>query len=447
MNWQEATAWESVFNQLTSLLLASLQADEHLSLELASEQSHFVRFNTAKVRQAGTVADGSVTLSLIHNQRTAFATFPFTGNLAIDSATGLENLDYLRQEVRQLPEDPYIVLPENQGSSHEIYAGNLLSPDAAIAAILPAVQQVDFTGIYAAGTVIRAHANSAGQQHWFATETFCLDYSLITPSEKAVKEIFAGSNWQQEQYEEQIAAAKTQLEALATPAKEILPGRYRTYLAPAATAALIEMLSWGAVSEASLRQGSSGLAKLRQGKQLSPLLQISENFSRGIVPRFNESGEVAPEVLPVIANGELVNTLVNSRTAKEYNLVANGANSSESLRAPEIGTGSLNSADILSELGTGLYLANLHYLNWSDRVGGRVTGMTRYACFWVENGEFVAPIKDLRFDESLYACLGENLVGLTEFAELIPETGTYDSRQLGGCLVPGILVSDFTFTL
>ena len=30
---------------------------------------------------------------------------------------------------------------------------------------------------------------------------------------------------------------------------------------------------------------------------------------------------------------------------------------------------------------------NLHYLNWSDNIGGRITGMTRYACFWVENGE------------------------------------------------------------
>jgi len=447
MSWQNPEVLESAFNQLSSLLMGDLQRDEHLSIELESEQSQFIRFNTAKVRQAGTVADGTVKLRFIRDRQTAFAAFPFTGDLAVDSAVGLENLNYLRQEATQLPEDPYIVLPENKGSSREVYTGNLLAPEAAIAAILPAVQNVDFTGMYAAGRLIRANSNSAGQQHWFATDSFFLDYSMIAPSEKAVKVTFAGNSWDREQYQVQIETSKTQLKVLDAPAKEILPGRYRTYLAPAAAAALVEMLSWGAVSEASLRQGGSALAKLRQGKKLSPLLYLRENFSRGTVPRFNELGEIAPEILPVIVEGELVNTLVNSRTAKEYTIVANGANSSESLRAPEVGTGSLKSPEILQALGTGLYLSNLHYLNWSDRIGGRITGMTRYACFWVENGEIVAPIKDLRFDESIYAFLADNLEALTDFQEFIPETSTYGSRQLGGCLMPGMLVRDFTFTL
>lgn len=180
---------------------------------------------------------------------------------------------------------------------------------------------------------------------------------------------------------------------------------------------------------------------------LSSKLNLQENFSRGIVPRFNQLGEVAPEQIPVIEAGELVNTLVNSRTAKEYNLASNSANRSESLRAPELSTGSLAAEDILSALGTGLYLSNLHYLNWSDLPGGRITGMTRHACFWVENSKIIAPIKDLRFDETLYAFWGENLEALTDFQAFIPNTDTYNTRKLGGSLVPGMLVGDFTFTL
>ena len=447
MNFTEIAGLELVFHQLSELLLDHLQADEHLAIELASEQSHFIRFNAAKVRQAGIVTDGTVKLRFMHNQRTAFAAFPFTGALDVDSATGLENLSYLRQEVTQLPEDPYMILPENKGSSREVYLGELLPPEKATEAILPAVQQVDFTGLYASGFVIRANANSAGQKHWFATDSFFLDYSMIAPSAKAVKAILAGKCWHQEQYQEQIEQSKVQLKVLDAPAKEILPGRYRTYLAPAATAELLGMLSWGAISEASMRQGGSALAKLREGKTLSSLFNLGENFSRGIVPRFNELGEIAPEKLSLIVGGKLVNTLVNSRTAKEYGMVANHANSSESLRAPEVSRGSLQSENILQALGTGLYLSNLHYLNWSDRVGGRITGMTRYACFWVENAEIVAPIKDLRFDESLYAFLGENLEALTDFQEFIPEIDTYESRSLGGSLMPGMLVRDFTFTL
>jgi predicted Zn-dependent protease len=80
--------------------------------------------------------------------------------------------------------------------------------------------------------------------------------------------------------------------------------------------------------------------------------------------------------LPLIQAGQLVNTLINSRTAKEYGKVANGANGSESLRSPEVLPGTLPAADILKALDTGLYLSNLHYLNWSDRPTGRITGMT-----------------------------------------------------------------------
>jgi predicted Zn-dependent protease len=165
------------------------------------------------------------------------------------------------------------------------------------------------------------------------------------------------------------------------------------------------------------------------------------------VPRFNELGEIAPLTLPIIEAGNLINLLVCSATAKEYNLEANGASEEEALRSPEILSGELNHDRILEELDTGLYVSNLHYLNWSDRPNGRITGMTRYACFWVENGEIVAPIENLRFDDSLYQFWGENLIALTDFQEFIPNVGTYENRDLGGVWVPGMLIEGFTYTL
>jgi predicted Zn-dependent protease len=86
-------------------------------------------------------------------------------------------------------------------------------------------------------------------------------------------------------------------------------------------------------------------------------------------------------------------------------------------------------------------------LNWSDRPTGRITGMTRYACFWVEEGEIVAPISNLRFDASLYDFWGDNLLAVTDFAEYIAAVDSYGGRSLGGDLVPGMLIQDFTYTL
>lgn len=447
MNFSTLEELESTFFQLSERLINALDDGEHLSLELSGEQSHFIRYNAARVRQTGIIGDATLTLNLIFNHRTAFAAIPFTGDLAVDTALGIESLNLLHKEVSQLPEDPYIVLPENKGCSREVYGGELLPPAIAANEIFPIVQGLDFTGIYASGTILRANSNSAGQQHWFATDSFILDYSLIAPSEKAVKATLAGRHWQPDHFHDQIQQSKAQLLILDAPVHEVQPGRYRTYLAPAATAELITMLSWGAVSEASLRQGGSALAKLREGKTLSPLFSLRENFGGGTVPRFNELGEIAPLEVPLIQAGQLVNTLVSSRTAKEYEIVGNAATNGEGLRSPEVSPGSLKTEDILSQLDTGLYLSNLHYLNWSDRPGGRITGMTRYACFWVENGQIVAPIKDLRWDESLYSFWGDNLLDLTDSQEFIPETGTYDQRSLGGAFVPGMLVDNFTFTL
>ncbi|MDX2253978.1 MAG: TldD/PmbA family protein [Pseudanabaenaceae cyanobacterium bins.39] len=446
----EEQALEKNFYHLSDRLIDSLQNNEYLTINLDSERSQFTRFNHAQVRQSGVVADGNVTMSLIFNQRETYAEFPFTGDLEQDLAMGLECLQHLRQEVVQLPENPYLTLPENQGSSREFYQGKLLSPEEAIASILEPVTHLDFTGLYASGSIIRANTNSAGQKHWFATDSFFVDYSLFVQTnsgEKAVKGIYAGKEWQATDYARQIELSKQQLAALQRPSRAIGRGQYRTYFAPAAAADLFSFLSWS-VGEASLQQGSSALMKLKnQECTLSPHLSLSENFTYGNVPRFNHLGEFAPEYLPVIAQGKLVNTLVSSRSAKEYGKQANGAGTGESMRSPEIAAGHLTHDAILPSLDTGLYLSNLHYLNWSDRTGGRITGMTRYACFWVENGELIAPIENLRFDDSIYDFWGDNLVALTDFREFISSTSTYEKRSLGSILNPGMLVNNFTFTL
>ena len=436
------------FDRLVDAVLSQLQPQESLKLSLVGEQSQFVRFNGAKIRQIGSVIDGEISLTLMNSQRSSSRGIPFTGNEETDLPQVNAALEDLRQEVIQLPEDPYMVLPAGNATSREVHQGHLLEPDAIAAAILPAVEGLDFTGIYAGGTMIRAYADSAGQKHWFLTDSFALDYSLFTADGQAVKGTFAGNQWDQNAYAQKLIDSRQQLDRLAQSPKPIARGQYRTYLAPAAMADLIGILSWGGVSEASLQQGGSALGLLQQEeKQLSPIFSLSEDFSQGLVPRFNEWGEIAPVTLPIIQSGQLVNTLINSRTAKEYGKTANGANSAEGLRSPVVAKGNLPIAEVLKALDTGLYVSNLHYLNWSDRPSGRVTGMTRYACFWVEKGEIVAPIENLRFDESLYRFWGENLIAFTDTSEFIPEVGTYNNRDIGGIWVPGALVEDFTYTL
>ncbi|WP_346291326.1 TldD/PmbA family protein [Sphaerothrix gracilis] len=440
--------WETLFEQLADRLRSQLQAEETFTLTLSGESSQFVRFNQAKVRQSGLVQDGELQLTLMKQQRIGDRHLPFTGDQAEDLAQLQTALTELRAEVEQLPADPHIVLPSGSATSRESHHGQLLAPEAVAATILAPVQGLDFVGIYASGQVIRAYADSAGQTHWFETDTFTLDYSCFTADGQAVKGTVAGSDWDEAVYQHTIDQTKALLAKLAQPPKPIARGSYRTYLAPAAVADLISMFSWGGVSESAIRRGGSPFGLMRRGeKQLSPKFTLVEDFSQGLVPRFNELGEAAPQRLPIIAAGELRHSLISSRTAKEYDIDSNYAAGGEYLRSPKVEPGDLAESDILAALDTGLYVSNLHYLNWSDRPQGRITGMTRYACFWVEQGEIVAPIQNLRFDDSFYRIFGEQLLALTDFRQFIPEVGTYGNRSLGGAYVPGALVADFTYTL
>lgn len=443
----KADQLELAFRHLVTALSDRLHDHEHMSLELTGEQSQFVRFNRAKVRQIGTVSDCQVRLTLMADQRTGYYDLPLTGIEDQDWHHAQAALDTLRRELPQLPVDPYLVLPSGTATSGELYQGMIPAPRDVPDLVLAEVAGLDFAGLYAGGRVVRGYGDSVGQYHWFATDSFTLDYSLFTAEGQAVKGTYAGSHWQPNRYTARLDQAKQQLSRLAQPRKTVPAGSYRTYFAPAAIAELLSMFSWGGISEAALQRGDSAFRLLQTGERLSPLFTLSEDFSHGLVPRFNQLGDMTPAHVPLIVQGELVNTLVNARTAKEYGNVANGANDGETLRSPDLRPGDLSPDHVLTTLDTGLYVSNLHYLNWSDRPTGRITGMTRYACFWVEAGQIIAPIENLRFDESLYRCFGSNLVALTQTQDFVPEVGSYEHRDLGGMWVPGAIVDDFVYTL
>ncbi|MEL6137641.1 MAG: metallopeptidase TldD-related protein [Cyanobacteria bacterium J06628_6] len=439
---------EAVFDRLVGAIANQLAAYESFRLTLTGEDSQFTRFNRARVRQTGRVQDAQLRLTLMTATRTAYSELPFTQDFETDWAHLKAALAHLQQALPTLPEDPYIVLPAGSAQSRETYTGELLASGDLAQTLLQPVQGTDFTGIYAGGLSYRGYADSAGQRHWFETTAYTLDYSLFDAQGRAVKGTVAGQQWNPSDYLDKVAATKAQQALMARPTRTLPKGQYRTYLAPAAIAEILMMFSWGGVSEAELQQGNSAFGLLqRQESALSSQFSLMENFQRGGVPRFNSLGEVAPTQLPVIAQGQLVNSLVSSRSAKEYGNPSNFADLDESLRAPELMVGRLSADDILSQLGTGLYLSNLHNLNWSDHPNGRITGMTRYACFWVEGGELVAPISDLRFDDSLYRFFGPQLVELTAFQDFIPNVDSYDRRGLGGIWTPGALVEGFTYTL
>lgn len=435
------------FEQYTKEVFKSLLADETLSINLVAEETSFNRLSNAKVRQTTNITQGNTDFTFISGKKNLSFSLPYSGETK-DLELTLKEIAKKREWLKAIPEDPFIVYPENLGSSHQELAANMPASLEMLNAILEYAKDVDLAGVFTSGAMVRANINSKGQFHWFKTANFCLDYSLYNEKQKAVKSLFAGNEWDLNKMQASLDLAKAQLKLMDLPVKEVPRGEYRVYLAPSAVHELLGTLSWGGMSMQYFKSGNGSFDEYwNQKAKLSDKFSLTEDFTLGLSPKFNSMGEVAPSKLELFKNGEMKNYLTSTRTSKEYNVEGNFAGEWEGLRSPTIATGNLSLADVLKELGTGIYISDLHYINWSDRQAGRVTGMTRYACFWVENGEIKAPIKDLRFDESYHNIFGEKLIDCTNEANLIVSTGTYEQRDIGGAKLPGMLLSGFKFTL
>ena len=448
MSTPDGTTVQDYFHSIADAIQPLLQGGEIYTSSFHGEESDFVRFNRGAVRQAGAVMQRSLGIDLVEGGRHAAGTLTLSGDLHADRARLARLIGELREIRAQLAEDPYLLYATAVRSTEHRRSAALPDGASAVAAIRAAGDGRDLVGIYAAGASHAGFSNSFGQRNWYTAPSFNLDWSFFHDADKAVKASYAGTTWDAAQLARKVETAAEQLSALAHPARRLTPGRYRVYLAPAALQELLGILSWGGFGLRAHRTKTSPLIKMvEEGVRLHPSVRVLENTADGIAPGFQSAGFVRPDRVVLIDEGSYRDCLVSPRSAAEYGVETNGASAGEAPASIEVGGGSIPTDRVLGELGTGLYVSNLWYLNFSDRSACRATGMTRFATFWVEHGQIQAPVEVMRFDETIYRMLGENLAGLTAERELILDPGSYFQRSTDSARLPGVLVDDFTLTL
>ena len=434
------------FYDLAARLEQELARGETLLCNLSAERSDFVRFNKALVRQAGSVEQRHLSLRLVRARRQASASIALAGG-ADDIEGCRAMLGRLRAALEVLPEDPWLAFNEEPRSTTSERRGELPVPESVVEETLRSAQGRDLVGIYAGGTIYRGFANSLGQRNWHEVDSFNFDWSMYRQGDQAVKSSYAGFTWDARAFAAKVDAAAEQVGLLARARRDIAPREYRAYLAPRALDELTGMLSWGGFSARSRATKQSPLLRMQEGIRLAPIITMAENTADGVAPGFQSAGFVKPPRVTLIEKGALRDALVSPRSAKEYGLATNAANGSENPESFELGAGALAQEEALRALDTGLYVSNLWYLNFSDRPAGRITGMTRFATFWVEGGRISAPVSPLRFDDTIYRMLGEKLVDLTREREILLDASTYGARSTSSARLPGALLAALRFTL
>ena len=444
-----STDHHNYFDDLVTAATSRLVGDEVLLANVTGERTDFIRLNQSEVRQAGTICQQRLTVDLIEGRRHVGGAIQLTGERSVDDARVTALLAQLREQRRLVGEDPFLLFNTELTSTERIERGMMPSPEAALADIRAAGQGRDLVGIFAAGDTFSGFANSLGQRNWFQSASFNLDWCFYLQADKAAKNLYAGFEWDDEAFASKVDWSARQLAALERDPVDLSPGEYRTYLAPRAMEELVVLMSaYGAFGiRAHETRQTPLLRMIADDASLSPLLNISEDTAGGVAPNFQSAGFIRPTQVPLITGGEYTDTLVSPRSAQEYGVETNGASNDEYPESLSIDVGSVPTTKVSEALDTGLFVGNLWYTNFSDKAACRATGMTRFATFWVEDGEIVAPVNALRFDDTAYHLLGDQLEGLTDEAEVLLDASTYVERSTMSSRLPGALIAAMRFTL
>lgn len=440
---------QTYFHELAGFAESSLQGSEVLLLTFSGEESSFVRFNRSAVRQAGAVEQRHLGLQLMDGKRRVTANLTVSGDVSLDRGRVREAVRAGRERLGAVPEDPYLLYSTEVRSTESGHPNRLPEDEGQVVeSIAAAGEGRDLVGLYMAGGVHRGFANSLGQRNWFSTFTHHFDWSFHLDGDKAVKCTYAGFVWDPSEFRERVERATAELDVMRRPPRTLRPGRYRVYLAPQALAEVVDLLRWGGFGVTARRTRRTPLLRMvADHAALDPSVSMIEDTGAGLTANFDDAGFLKPDRITLMDRGRLGEPLVSPRAAQEYGLPANGASARESPESLAMAAGALPQREVLAALGDGIFINNLWYLNYSDRDACRMTGMTRFAALWVENGEAQAPVNVMRFDETLYRMLGDNLVDLTRERELLPDANTYGGRSTRSVRLPGAIVEDFTLTL
>ncbi len=423
---------------------------DRVSLAYNAEASEFLRFNHSALRQATHVLQAEATVAVVRGARRAQASVVLSGDATKDIRLLRAEASQLAADLTNLADDPYLLLPDGASHSTRDETGALPSAATVIDAVHEHARGLDFVGFYAGGPVVRAYADSLGSRHWHRVESFQFNWCLYHAHarDKAVKTAYAGSHWEAAAFAARVHEAATRAALLGMPARVLEPGAYRAAFSPAAMNELLGTLGWSGFGLKARRTGVSSLMRLERGEaRLHSSFHLREATAEGNAPGFTDDGFVKPASVPLVVAGRAAQTLASPRSAREYGVAANGAAPEEHPASLSLAPGHLPHDGLLAALGSGLYVSNLWYLNYSDRQACRMTGMTRFACFWVEDGRLHAPLDVMRFDDSFLRLFSEGLVGLTDRTERVPDSDTYQSRQLASITTPAAVVEGWRLTL
>ncbi len=350
------------------------------------------------------------------------------------------------------PEFPGLPSPEGVGVAQPIFRWDegtaLATPErraAAVREILQIAGDVEAAGVYETS----AHSFGVINSLWidcFDAFTRCVVTCLADDRD--------GSGWGEASSHslEQVdveRAARTAVEKAARNREPAAasPGLYDVVLEPAATAMLIEYLSYMGMGAKQVVDGESFLAS-RMGQEVAAKdVTVADDVfdERSVGIGFDFEG-VPKRPVDVIRSGEALGPVTDLRTASKLGVEPTGHFSGSTEFGPYASNvvlreGRAAKEELIADVADGLLVTRFHYVNVLDRPSTLLTGMTRDGTFRIRDGEVAEPVRNLRFSQSVLDTLRATTGIGADTSAFAPDFGSFGSN-----VAPSVRVEGFSFS-
>lgn len=407
--------------ELVQRVLSLSKAAEQTEVAVYSDDSSLTRFANNEIHQNVAERDCMVVIKAIVGRRFGLGTtndLSDTGlQAAIDQAIASANVLPDLEEFLPVPEPQEI--PEAGGFSIATAEFGPLQRGAGVRVICERAKENGLTaaGAFRTDLASRTVGNSRGLLAHHQTTTADLMTVMMSPDSSG--------------YSAQISVdvADVNPEAVANEAlwkaqrgknPQGLPaGEYEVVLESYAVGDMVDFLSYMGFGAMAVQEGRSFMTGKLGQRLMGPNISIwDDGLDRAGMPRPFDFEGIPKQRVDIIRNGVAVSPVYDRRTAmKDGKKTTGHALPSGSTIGPLpfnmfMAPGNSTREQMINSVKKGLLITRFWYTRVVHPLTVTMTGMTRDGCFLIENGEIVAPVRNLRFTQSYLEALNNvDLIG------------------------------------
>jgi predicted Zn-dependent protease len=285
--------------------------------------------------------------------------------------------------------------------------------------------------------------NSAGIDKHFYQSPVMLDVKAVSNKNMAtVIENFGGNSLDTFDLNLFISNLEKKIGFAGLDIIDMPQGEYEVILSPHSVGEFASFLMYCAYAQ-TLDEGTS-FFEGKTGQKIFPsgfTLSSDPVNPRVITFPYNEDGHIAGKV-DIIKDGVFKNFVVDHYYGHKLGLEKNGA---VGVDAIAIEKGSCSLDDMISGIENGLFISNIHYMNFINMKDTSVTGLTRDGTFLIRNGRIVSMVNNLRFTERLSSIFA-NTVDIENKLYPVTVSSNYFDFKFSSRLVPHIKAGNFNIS-